>query len=151
MHLINLVIPSCPAAFGDRAIPPAPAAPGAAAAPASTLQQLIDAEGLLVSDVDVELDYSHVSTGEILRRLLPAEIPDVPTAFEAVGHIAHLNLRDEVLPYRHIVGAVLLDKNPRIRTVINKLGTIENEWRVFDMEILAGEADTVAEVMAFTP
>ncbi len=46
---------------------------------------------------------------------------DVPTSFETVGHIAHLNLRDEVLPYKRLVGRVLLDKNAgRIKTVLNK-------------------------------
>jgi hypothetical protein len=32
---------------------------------------------------------------------------------------------------------VLLDKNPRLRTVVNKVGSIENEWRVFQMDVLA--------------
>jgi tRNA G37 N-methylase Trm5 len=44
----------------------------------------------------------------------------VPSSFETVGHIAHLNLRDELLPYKHLVGQVLLDKNPNIQTVVNK-------------------------------
>ena len=39
-----------------------------------------------------------------------------------------------------------MDKNPKARTVINKVGTIENEWRVFSMEVLAGEDNTIAEV-----
>lgn len=71
---------------------------------------------------------------------------DVPSAFEQVGHIIHLNLRDELLPYRRIIGTVLMDKNPKARTVINKVGTIENEWRVFAMDLLAGDEDTIAEV-----
>jgi len=33
----------------------------------------------------------------------------VPTAFETIGHIAHMNLRDEQLPFKHIIGQVLLD------------------------------------------
>lgn len=45
---------------------------------------------------------------------------DAPSSFETVGHIAHVNLRDELLPYKHLVGQVLLDKNPAIRSVINK-------------------------------
>ena len=52
---------------------------------------------------------------------------------------AHLNLRDEQLPHKHLIAQVLLDKNaPRIRTVLNKLGTITNEYRVFAHEVLAG-------------
>ena len=45
----------------------------------------------------------------------------MPCSFETVGHIAHLNLRDELLPYKHLVGQVLLDKNPSIRTIVNKV------------------------------
>ena len=55
-----------------------------------------------------------------LQRLLPAGL-EVPCSFETVGHIAHLNLRDELLPYKHLVGQVLLDKNPSIRTIVNKV------------------------------
>jgi len=86
-----------------------------------------------------------VSLADVLHRLLPENI-EIPSSFEQVGHIAHLNLRDELLPYRKIIGALLLDKNPRVHTVINKVGTIENEWRVFTMELLAGKDLTVTEV-----
>jgi hypothetical protein len=54
------------------------------------------------------------------QRLLPEGV-DIPGSFESIGHIAHLNLRDEHLPYKHIIGQVILDKNPAIKTVINKV------------------------------
>ena len=42
---------------------------------------------------------------------------------------------------------MLLDKNPHLRTIVNKVGSIENEYRVFAMEVVAGaQGDTVAEV-----
>ena len=64
----------------------------------------------------------------------------MPSSFETVGHIAHLNLRDELLPYKLLIGRVLLDKNgSRIRTVLNKIGTIESEFRVPTFEVIAGE------------
>ena len=53
------------------------------------------------------------------QRLLP-EGCEVPSSYECVGHIAHVNLRDELLPYKHIIGQVLLDKNCALRTVVNK-------------------------------
>lgn len=39
------------------------------------------------------------------QRLLPAGI-EVPSSFETVGHIAHLNLREELLPHKHTIGQV---------------------------------------------
>lgn len=110
-----------------------------------TVSKIIDRDGLEVTDASVELDYRHISATEALRRLLP-DVPEVPSSFEQIGHIAHLNLRDELRPYRYIIGTVLLDKNPKLKTVVNKIGTIENEWRVFSMELLAGKDDMVAEV-----
>ena len=73
-----------------------------------------------------------------IKTLLTAILPEnlvVPSAFETAGHIAHVNLRDEQLPYKQVIGEVLLEKLTSIKTVVNKLGKIENEFRVFDMEV----------------
>ena len=43
---------------------------------------------------------------QVLRTILPPAVP-VPTSFECAGHIAHLNLLDVHLPYRHIIAQVL--------------------------------------------
>jgi tRNA (guanine37-N1)-methyltransferase len=86
----------------------------------------------------VTVDYSYFSMDGALKKLLP-EGMEIPSSFETIGHIAHLNLRDEQLPHKHLIAQVLLDKNhPRIRTVLNKVGTITNEFRVFAHEVLAG-------------
>ena len=54
------------------------------------------------------------------QEILPAGM-DPPSSFETVGHVAHLNLRDELLPHKQLVGQVLLEKNgPVIRTIVNK-------------------------------
>ena len=89
----------------------------------------------------IVLTYQDWTAEEILGRLLlPEDVKEIPSAFEAVGHLAHVNLRDELIPYKYLVGKVLLDKNsPRIRTVVNKLGSIDNKYRTFGMEIIAGE------------
>jgi tRNA G37 N-methylase Trm5 len=42
---------------------------------------------------------------QILEALLPRDMI-IPSAFETVGHIAHLNLRDEHLPYKKLIAKV---------------------------------------------
>lgn len=56
---------------------------------------------------------------------------------------AHFNLRDEHLPYRQIIGEVLLDKQAAIKTVINKVEEVgsSSEFRTFAYEVLAGNGD----------
>ncbi len=70
----------------------------------------------------------------------------MPSSFETVGHVAHLNLRDELIPFKHTIGAVLLAKNPVLRTIVNKTGAIGSQFRTFPMEVIAGDGDTVVEV-----
>ncbi|KAL6196435.1 hypothetical protein ACLB2K_032050 [Fragaria x ananassa] len=72
----------------------------------------------------------------------------VPSAFETVGHIAHLNLRDEHLPYRKFIAKVILDKNkPKIQTVVNKIDAIQNDYRTMQLEVLAGNHSLVTKVV----
>ena len=88
------------------------------------------------------LDYNYFTAEQVLRQLLPKEVvSEIPTSFETVGHIAHLNLRDEQVAYKKVIGAVILEKNERIRTVVNKVQKIENQFRVLPMEVIAGEDD----------
>lgn len=88
----------------------------------------------------VTAGYEDWTVEQVLRRILP--VKEVPSAFEIIGHLAHINLRDELLPFKYMVGKALLDKNsPRIKTVVNKLGTIETEFRTFGMEVIAGNQE----------
>ena len=66
-------------------------------------------------------------------------LKQIPNGFEIVGKIAHFNLRDDYLKYKYFIGQLVLDKNPSISTVVNKVGKIENVYRTYEMEILAGE------------
>ena len=84
----------------------------------------------------IKTSYTDFSTEEVLRVILK-DFPDPPSSFETIGHIAHMNLRDEFLPHKELIGQVILDKNPHIRTVVTKVGTLSNEYRTFDMEIIA--------------
>ncbi|KAL6199243.1 hypothetical protein ACLB2K_029029 [Fragaria x ananassa] len=93
------------------------------------------------------LFYDYWQMNEILEALLP-EGMIVPSAFETVGHIAHLNLRDEHLPYRKFIAKVILDKNkPKIQTVVNKIDAIQNDYRTMQLEVLAGNHSLVTKVV----
>ncbi|KAL1697225.1 Met-10+ like-protein-domain-containing protein [Schizophyllum commune] len=92
---------------------------------------------------NLQLGYDYWNAPEILYAIFPpdAGFDEVPSSFAITGHIAHLNLIDEYLPYKYLIGEVILDKNHSIRTVVNKLSTIHAQFRFFDMELLAGDPD----------
>ncbi|KAJ4975832.1 hypothetical protein NE237_000938 [Protea cynaroides] len=93
------------------------------------------------------LFYDYWQMHEILEALLPNNMI-VPAAFETVGCIAHLNLRDEHLPYKKLIAQVVLDKNkPKIQTVVNKVDAIQNEYRTMQLEVLSGNHSLVTTVV----
>ena len=100
------------------------------------LKEFNEKHGGTTQEFILNLSYEHLGIDEVLRRILPAEVKEIPSAFEQAGHLAHLNLRDEALPYKHLIAQVLLDKNPSIKTVVNKIGNIETEFRTFPMEVI---------------
>ncbi|XP_064625275.1 tRNA (guanine(37)-N1)-methyltransferase-like [Lineus longissimus] len=94
------------------------------------------------STYDIDLGYENWPADEILRGILP-EDQDSVSGFTLIGHIAHLNLKSHLLEYKNVIGEVLLDKTPTVRTVVNKVDTIDNTFRNFNLEVLAGETDFI--------
>ncbi|MEQ2237295.1 tRNA (guanine(37)-N1)-methyltransferase, partial [Ilyodon furcidens] len=94
---------------------------------------------------ELKLTYDNLKTEEVLEAVLP-QGQDVTSAFSRVGHIAHMNLRDHQLPYKNLIGQVIMDKNPGVTCVINKTNMIDSTYRNFKMEVLAGEENMVAKV-----
>ncbi|XP_065042630.1 tRNA (guanine(37)-N1)-methyltransferase 1 isoform X3 [Musa acuminata AAA Group] len=91
------------------------------------------------------LGYSYWGADHILKQILPHGM-EVPTSFETVGHVAHLNLTEDQLPYKDVIAK---KNQPIIQTVVNKIGTITNEFRVPTFEVLAGKSDMVTEVKQY--
>ncbi|KAL8133045.1 hypothetical protein AgCh_008488 [Apium graveolens] len=98
-------------------------------------------------------DLSDIPSEKIdeLKKLFEVEV--VPYSmtlgysYWGAGHIAHLNICQELLPYKDIIAKVIYDKNyPTIQTVVNKVGSITNEFRVPKFEVLAGKTDMTTEV-----
>ncbi|KAG6999246.1 hypothetical protein G7Y79_00036g072020 [Physcia stellaris] len=85
------------------------------------LRALVREKQVDITNYDLELTYDDWTYYDIMSAILPEEeLDEIPTGFTIVGHVAHLNLRDSYLHHRHLLATVLLDKNPTIRTVINK-------------------------------
>ncbi|KIM88837.1 hypothetical protein PILCRDRAFT_813821 [Piloderma croceum F 1598] len=109
-------------------------------------REYLKSESVELMTYTLELHYDYWLADDILKAIFPEELcKDSPTGFAVTGHIAHLNLTEAYLPYKYIIGQVILDKNKTIKTVVNKLNTINTEFRFFKMELIAGEQDYVVE------
>ncbi|KAH8929504.1 hypothetical protein BT69DRAFT_1235840 [Atractiella rhizophila] len=119
--------------------------------PAINDQELPD--GVHFVPTEIELGYDHWQSEQILQALLPEELlSETPASFTIVGDIVHLNLREQYLPYRYLIGQIILDHAPYARIVVNKIGEIEHQFRFFDMEVLArkGPARTTPSEFSVT-
>ncbi|KAJ2386306.1 tRNA(m(1)G37)methyltransferase [Coemansia sp. RSA 2559] len=109
------------------------------------LRALASENGWQAVTHQVTVGYEHWTADEILKAILP-DPNHAPTSYEQIGHIAHMNLRDQYLEYKTLIGQVILDKSPTVTMVVNKLDSIDNTFRNFQMEVLAGSADFIAQV-----
>ncbi|KAI9766564.1 MAG: tRNA(m(1)G37)methyltransferase [Candelina submexicana] len=113
------------------------------------LLELVRSNEIALVPFSLDLDYNFWTYHDILTSIMPEEEQEeLPSGFNTVGHIAHLNLRSQYLPYKTLIATVLLDKCPTIKTVINKVDDVgsDNEYRTFDYELLAGEPNLNVEV-----
>lgn len=92
-----------------------------------------------------QLLYDHFKYDAIFKAVLP-ENEETVSGFSQIGHIIHLNLKDHLLEYRHLIGQVLVDKIKLCRTVVNKNNIIDNTYRNFSMEVIAGDEDFMVNV-----
>ena len=113
------------------------------------LSELVDSKQISIAQYDLKLSYDDWNYHDIIDSVLPDEgLDDKPAGFAAVGHVAHLNLRDHYLPYKNLIASILMDKNSTIRTVIRKVDDVgqQNEFRTFQYELLAGDPSLDVEL-----
>ncbi|XP_022639389.1 tRNA (guanine(37)-N1)-methyltransferase 2 isoform X2 [Vigna radiata var. radiata] len=90
-------------------------------------QKIDELNGLCKIEVvpySLTLGYSYWSADHVLKQILPTGV-EVPSSFETIKNY------------------------PRIKTIVNKVGTITNEFRVPEFEILAGEHNMITEVKQY--
>ncbi|KAM4059450.1 met-10+ like-protein [Hirsutella rhossiliensis] len=113
------------------------------------LQEASKAGDLTVVSLELPIGYELWSYLDVVKSVLPEELHgEIPVGFNTAGHVAHLNLREQYMPYKHVIAQIIVDKNLHIRTVINKTDNVgtENEFRTFAYEVLAGPDDMLVEV-----
>lgn len=112
------------------------------------ISELVSQDMVGIVPYQLTLDYEYWTSRDVLSSLLPEELhEDIPAGFNTAGHVAHLNLRSQHLPYKQLIGQVLVEKNQHIKTVINKTDSVgtDSEFRTFDYEVLAGPDDLNVE------
>ncbi|KAL5186000.1 tRNA (guanine(37)-N1)-methyltransferase 2 [Glycine soja] len=110
-------------------------------------QKLDELKGLCEIEVvpySLTLGYSYWSADHVLKQILPTGV-EVPSSFETI--VKYLDL--EFMIIFGVVSLLSLKNYPRIKTIVNKVGTITNEFRVPEFEILAGEHNMITEVKQY--
>ncbi|KAK0409871.1 hypothetical protein QR680_004808 [Steinernema hermaphroditum] len=104
----------------------------------------VDKSTLVFGTKEIELNYEDWDIKRCFKAVLPDGLEF--SGFSQIGHIAHCNLREELLPYKHVIASILLDKTAWCKTVVNKVDEINTKFRFFEMELLGGEQNYIAEV-----
>ncbi|XP_060534194.1 tRNA (guanine(37)-N1)-methyltransferase isoform X2 [Cylas formicarius] len=94
---------------------------------------------------EITLTYENYSAETVFRAVLPQD-KEQTSSFTKVGHIVHVNLREHLLPYKKIIGQVLIDKISGCKSVVNKVNEIDSTYRNFQMEVLIGEPNMLTVV-----
>lgn len=60
--------------------------------------------------ININLGYNNFNIEDCLKKLFNEEIvKEMPKSYEVIGCIAHLNIRDNYLPFRYLIGSLILD------------------------------------------
>ena len=71
-----------------------------------SIRQYVDESFAFTS---VTLTYANYTIDQVVKAFLPDELSkdravNTGSGYSLIGHIAHFNLKDEVLPYKHLIG-----------------------------------------------
>ena len=97
---------------------------------------------------ELQITFDNYSYSSVLKSVLPEGSRTV-SGWTHMGHILHLNLTDDLVRYKNVIGEVLLNKIPNVQMVINKTDSVDNfdnSYRSLAMEVIAGEGSTITSV-----
>lgn len=81
---------------------------------------------------------------EVLNGRLPPHVAAlVPKSFDIVGHVAIIELPDQLAPFDELVGKGVLEVCPNVQTVMAKAGAFSSDYRTRELRLIAGEDNSV--------
>ena len=108
--------------------------------------QILEAYGLSEAEI-VEEDFPERVKARSLPELLKGKIPDellskIPRSIDIVGHVAIVELPEELEPHGVLLGKALMEVHRNVKTVLAKATPVKGEYRVREFKLLAGEPRT---------
>jgi tRNA (guanine37-N1)-methyltransferase len=91
---------------------------------------------------ETQINKKHSLTNALQNKLSSAEMEYVPRAFDVIGDIAVLEIPDEIISKKKIIGEALLKTFKNIKVVANKKTAVGTEYRTREVEVVAGEKRT---------
>jgi tRNA (guanine37-N1)-methyltransferase len=80
---------------------------------------------------------------DLLTKKLPFDlIARVPRAIDFIGDIAIINIPNELIKYKKVIGEAILKTHKQIRTVLTKSGSVKGIYRLREFEFIAGDKKT---------
>lgn len=70
------------------------------------------------------------------------ELKKIPSSFDILGDIAVLEISEEIIEKKEIIGKALLEVQTNLNTVLLQKSPVSGEYRVKDLEVIAGEPKT---------
>ncbi|MBS7622497.1 class I SAM-dependent methyltransferase family protein [Candidatus Bathyarchaeota archaeon] len=78
-------------------------------------------------------------------QLEPHILAELPRSYDVVGDIAVLELPQNLLEHRQIVGEAVMRVDPHVKTVLAKASPVSGKYRIRDFILLAGRSSTITE------
>ncbi|MFC2162561.1 class I SAM-dependent methyltransferase family protein [Candidatus Altiarchaeota archaeon] len=98
--------------------------------------EYVEREGRLVEKKPKSLRHA-------LAGVLDAKLLDLtPSSFDIIGDIAVLDLDDQLLSFKTVIGEKLIETFKNVNVALQKTGKVDSEYRVPSVEVIAGENRT---------
>ncbi len=84
--------------------------------------------------------HKHPNLQNALRNVLPSDLVRyIPRSFDIIGSIVIINIPEELIEYKELIGKKIIQLFSSVKTVYRKMSAVSGELRVRELELIAGE------------